>query len=114
MVFTQAEVRPGNTLSRTLAVSDLVCFALQTSAFCGKSLSKMQSHPLRLVPVSLNTSPNNKILDWTKLKAFAEMKLNVAKMMISLFDRVVNIVVKEKNAGNQHLLLFPQCFPKLS
>ena len=40
--------------------------------------------------------------------------------MISLFDRVENIkktknnVGKGENAGNQHFLLFPQCFPNSS
>ena len=36
----------------------------------------------------------NKILDQTKLKAFADGKLNVTKMIISVFDRVENIVGK--------------------
>ena len=53
-----------------------------------------------------NSLPNNKILDLSKLKAFADDKATVAKMMISLFDRVENIVEKEENAGNQHFLLF--------
>ena len=35
-------------------------------------------------------------------------------MIISVFDRVENIVGKGENAGNQHLLLFPQCFQKAS
>ena len=34
--------------------------------------------------------------------------------MISVFDRVENIVEKGENAGNQHFLLFPQCFQKTS
>ena len=34
-------------------------------------------------------------------------------MMISVFDRVENTVEKGENAGYQHFLLFPQCFPKL-
>ena len=46
----------------------------------------------------------------TKLKAFADNKLNVATMAISLFDRVENTVGKGENAGYQHFLLFPQCF----
>ena len=29
-----------------------------------------------------------------------------------LFDRPENIVVKGENTGNQHFLLFPQCFQK--
>ena len=35
-------------------------------------------------------------------------------MIISVFDRVENIVVKGENAGYQHFLLFPQCFQKAS
>ena len=35
-------------------------------------------------------------------------------MTISLLDRLENIVEKGENAGYQHFLLFPQCFPKLS
>ena len=62
----------------------------------------------------LNSLPNNKILDETKLSAHADDKLNVAKMMISLFDGVENTVGKGENAGYQHFLLFPQCFPKPS
>ena len=34
--------------------------------------------------------------------------------MISVFDRVENIVGKGENAGCQHFLLFPQCFQKSS
>ena len=34
--------------------------------------------------------------------------------MISLFDRVENTVGKGENAGYQHFLLCPQCFPKPS
>ena len=53
-------------------------------------------------------------LDLTKLKAFANNKLNVAKMTISLIDSVENIVGKRENAGYQHFLFFPQSFPKPS
>ena len=60
----------------------------------------------------INSFPNNKILDATKLKAYADDKLNIHKMTISLFDRVENTVGKGKNTGFQHLLLFPQCFFK--
>ena len=41
---------------------------------------------------SLNPLPDDKILDRSKLKAFADDKLNVTKMIISVFDRVGNIV----------------------
>ena len=35
-------------------------------------------------------------------------------MIISVFDRVENIVGKGENAGYQHFLLFPQCLEKAS
>ena len=54
----------------------------------------------------------SQILDMTKLKAFADDKSNIAKMTISLFDRVENTVGKGENAGYQHFLFFPQGFPK--
>ena len=41
-----------------------------------------------------NPFPHGKILDQTKLKAFADDKLNVTKMIISVFDRIENIVGK--------------------
>ena len=47
----------------------------------------------------LNSLPNKNILDWTKLKAFADNKLDVAKIINSVYDRVENIVEKGKNAG---------------
>ena len=47
-------------------------------------------------------------------KAFADDKIDVVKMTISVFERKENTVGKGENAGYQHFLLFPQCFPKLS
>ena len=62
----------------------------------------------------LTLSLSHKILDLTKLKAFADDKINVAKMMIPVFDRLENIVGKGENAGYQHFLLFLHCFQKVS
>ena len=50
-------------------------------------------------------------LDWTKLKAFADDKLTIAKEIISVFHGIENIVEKGENAGFQHFLLFQQCLP---
>ena len=58
--------------------------------------------------------PNGKIVDWFKFKAFANGKLNVVRIMISVSDRVENIVGKGENAGYQHFLLFLQCSQKAS
>ena len=62
----------------------------------------------------VNSLPNNKFLDWFKLKALADDKLNIPKMMISRFDREENTVGKGENTGYQHFLLFPLYFPKAS
>ena len=48
----------------------------------------------------------------TKLKAFADDKINVAQMMISVFDRIENIVGKGEITGYQQFFLLPQCFQK--
>ena len=64
--------------------------------------------------VLYNTLRNDKILDWPKLKAFADDNSNISKKMISLYDKVENIVGKGENAGYQHFLLLPQFFPKAS
>ena len=62
----------------------------------------------------ITSLPNNKILDVTELRAFADDKLNVAKLTISLSDRIRNTVGKGENAVYLHFLLFPQCLPKPS
>ena len=61
-----------------------------------------------------NSLPNDKMLDLSKLKVFADDMIRIIKMTISLFGRVENTVGKGENAGYQHFLLFPQSFPKPS
>ena len=48
--------------------------------------------------IPINSSPLNKILDRARLKAFADSNLNIAKITISVFDRVENTVGKGENA----------------
>ena len=59
----------------------------------------------------VNSLLNYKILDCSELKAFADDKIKVLKMMIFVFGRVNNFVGKGKNAAYQDFLLFPKCFP---
>ena len=59
-----------------------------------------------------NSLPNDNCLDWFKLKAFTEDKLNVAKMMISCVDRLENTVGNGENAGYQHFAAVPTVFSK--
>ena len=47
----------------------------------------------------VNSLTNNKILGVSKLKAFVDNKINVAQMMIPVFDRIENIV--GKGGGHQ-------------
>ena len=61
-----------------------------------------------------NSLPNNKILDLSKLKAFADDKINLIQKLKSKPGRVENTVGKGENAGNQQFLLFPQRFQNVS
>ena len=58
--------------------------------------------------------PNDKILDLTKFKAFADDKIILTQKLKFMLRRVENIVGKGENAGHQQFLLFPQCFQNLS
>ena len=53
-----------------------------------------------------NSIPNHKILDLSKLKAFAGDKINGTQKVKIKLGRVENIVGKVENAGYQHFFLF--------
>ena len=59
-----------------------------------------------------NSFPNDKILDSSKFKAFADDKIIVTKIAKLYIDKVENIAEKGENAGCQHFLLFQQCFQR--
>ena len=61
-----------------------------------------------------NSLPDNKILDLSRFKAFADGSSNKDEIVKFVFDREENIVGKGENAGSQHFLLFPKCFLKAS
>ena len=48
----------------------------------------------------------------TKLKAFADDRIDVAQMMISVFDKIENNVEKGENAGIPAFSPFPTMFSK--
>ena len=62
----------------------------------------------------LKTLYQTTIFGLDQIQALADDKLHVARIMISVSDRVENIVGKGENAGYQHFLHFPQCFQKAS
>ena len=63
--------------------------------------------------LNTNPLPDDKILHFSKMKAFADSKLNIVQNIQLVLHRIENIVGKGENAGNQHFLLFPQCFLKV-
>ena len=64
--------------------------------------------------MNVNSLPKDKSLDWSKFEALADDKRHVTQKFKFFNGRVENIVGKGENAGNQHFLLFPQCFQKAS
>ena len=51
--------------------------------------------------VCFNSLPNNRILDWSNLTAFADDKIDMNEKLKFGLGRVENIVGKGENAGNQ-------------
>ena len=61
-----------------------------------------------------NSLPNDKILDWSKLKAFADNSINITKKKLKFVLGRLENVGKGENAGRQHFLVFPHSFQKAS
>ena len=53
------------------------------------------------------------MLEWFKVKVFADDKINVTEKLKFVLAMEENTVGEGENAGNQHFLLFPQYFKKL-
>ena len=60
-----------------------------------------------------NSFPHDKILDQTKLKTFADDKLNATKIIISVFDRVGNIVGRGEIACTNNFSFSHNVFKRL-
>ena len=54
----------------------------------------------------------SQILDWSKLKAFADDKIIVVQKLNFVDGRVKNIVEKGEKACYQHIFIYSQCFQK--
>ena len=78
-----------------------------------KNLRHWEAWEPRIFMWKVNSLPNDKFLDWSKLKAFANDKIKVTEKMKFVLERVENIVGKGENSGYQHFLLFPQCSQRL-
>ena len=62
--------------------------------------------------MSPDSLPNDKLLEKSKLKAFADDKLKMIKIARFVLDKIENIMGKEENADYQHFLFFPTMFSK--
>ena len=71
-----------------------------------KVISAIQGHS--------NSTKHQNILLSSNWKDMETTNKLFAKIMISVFDRVGNIVGKGENAGYQHFFLFLHCFQKAS
>ena len=60
----------------------------------------------------VNSLPNDKILDLSKFKVFADDNFNLTKMVKFFFDKVESLVGKGGNTGYQHFFPFPTMFSK--
>ena len=62
--------------------------------------------------LDFNPFPKDKILDWFKLKAFADDNFDLNENGVKFSERVENTVGKGEIARYEQFLLFPQCFQK--
>ena len=53
----------------------------------------------------INPEPNNTVLDWSKLNAYADDKTNTTEISKFILGRIENIVGKRENAGH-HIFSF--------
>ena len=98
-----------------------IVFADKISAgFKGLASSELRINPAKnpckfgIIVLDVNSLSNSKILDWSKVRACKDNKINVSENLRFDLGRVENIVEKGENAGYQHFLLFLQCFQKVS
>ena len=61
----------------------------------------------------LNSLPNKKILGQSKVKAFADDKINLTEKLKFVLGRVKSIVGQGENAGYQHFSFSHNVFKRL-
>ena len=60
-----------------------------------------------MTEILLNSLPNDQILDWSRLKSFADDKINLNEKLKLVLERIENIVWEGETASYQHFPLFP-------
>ena len=84
---------------------------LQCFLHIQKQISSFEP-PLISVCHLVNSLPSDKVLNWSKLKALADDKINLTEKLKFGLGRVQKIVGKEENAGYKHSLISPTMFSK--
>ena len=69
-------------------------------------------HCSQIALININSLPHSKILDWSKLKQFADNNFKFDENGRQFSKQVENTVGKGGIAGNEQFLLFPKCFQK--
>ena len=93
--------------SRSINLGSPMCLCDQYVSLTASWLENNKQHTIKLNPLLYD---KNSV--WSKLKAFADDKINVIWRLKFAWGREENNVGKGENAGYQHFLLFPQCFQK--
>ena len=63
--------------------------------------------------ILINSLPNGKILDWSKLNAFADDKMKVTEKLLFVYRNAENIVGKGENIGYQYFSFSHYLFENL-
>ena len=63
-----------------------------------------------ITELPLNPFPNDNVLDWSKLKEFADNSIKICEYGRKFSKRLENTVGKEEIAHYEQFLLFPQYF----
>ena len=99
-------------------VGAFCCTVHSGSSHCGNQVKVnipfCLSRDETIVTKFINSLPNDIFLGCSKLKVFANDKINVYEKFKFVLERVENIVGKGESNGNQLFLLFPQCFQRAS
>ena len=108
LLMALSNIHPENIVGKMLVTSMVSC---SQNVFCVSKRQVSLSQPYQNLSLSpakalnldnskivsfVNSSPNDKILDMTKMKAFADDKISAAQMMISVLKRVENTMGKGK------------------
>ena len=83
----QTVVKKGEKIGNQYLCKDFVCFRSKSHLY---DCIELFTNNSILDRAKFNSLLNNKLLDVTKLKAYADDKLNFATMIISPFDTVEN------------------------